>query len=427
MSLTRESLIRTYRNAVEREIVPFWLRAVDDVHGGVYTCFDNEGTHLLSTDKYTWSQGRFVWLLARLADLATAGKVTADPDRLLEDARRAVDFLAHAFMSTGHCAFLLTADGTPRETVAGAGFETSTSVDCFVVLGLSEYARVARDERVAARALVAYDSVIARLERGQFRTEPYPFPAGYEPFSVPMLLLNVEQELGRCLETFGHGRAEEILDRALGRARHLLDRFVLPSGITAELLPLDGRLESTLLARHVNPGHAIECMWFILHEARRTNDSAMIERAQSVILASIETGWDQAYGGLLRYVDREGGRPRGDLAGGRYEKLVVDTWDLKLWWPHSESLYATLLAVSLTQDERALRAYEMVHEYTFGTFPNPDRSVGEWIQIRDRAGAPIERVVALPVKDPYHILRNMLLILELLGDSRTARPEMTPA
>ena len=420
VTLPPEFLIRTYREVIERDLMPFWLRAIDEVHGGVFTCFDNSGATLLSTDKYTWSQGRFVWLLAHLAEAATDGRITADPDTLLEHARRAVDFLvAHAFTAHGHCAFVLTADGTPFEPVAGRGVETSTSADCFVVMGLAEYARVARDEDVARRALVAYESIIGRLERGEFRTEPYPFPPGYEAFSVPMLVLNVEQTLGRCLHTFGDARAAEILDRAAARARHLLNRFVIPSGITAELLPLDVHLESTLLARHFNPGHAIECMWFILQEARRVNDGAMILRAQSVLLAAIESGWDETHGGLLRFVDRAGGRPWGEPSGGRYEQLVVDTWDLKLWWPHSESLYATLLAFSLTRDARALQAYERVHDYTFGTFPNPDRTIGEWIQIRDRAGDPLERVVALPVKDPFHILRNALLILELLEESVT--------
>ena len=52
-------------------------------------------------------------------------------------------------------------------------------------------------------------------------------------------------------------------------------------------------------------------------------------------------------------------------------------------------------------------------EYTFSTFPNRENDRGEWIQIRDRAGRPEDRVVALPVKDPFHILLNLILILEL--------------
>ena len=40
----------------------------------------------------------------------------------------------------------------------------------------------------------------------------------------------------------------------------------------------------------------------------------------------------------------------------------------------------------------------------------------EWIQIRTREGYPQEKVVALPVKDPYHIIRNVILIIELLEE-----------
>jgi N-acylglucosamine 2-epimerase len=58
--------------------------------------------------------------------------------------------------------------------------------------------------------------------------------------------------------------------------------------------------------------------------------------------------------------------------------------------------------------------YQKVHDYSFATFPNPDSAIGEWIQIRDRYGRPRDKVVALPVKDPFHIIRNFLLIIELL-------------
>jgi N-acylglucosamine 2-epimerase len=42
--------------------------------------------------------------------------------------------------------------------------------------------------------------------------------------------------------------------------------------------------------------------------------------------------------------------------------------------------------------------------------------VREWLQIRTRDGAPQDKVVALPVKDPFHITRNLVLILELLSE-----------
>jgi N-acylglucosamine 2-epimerase len=40
--------------------------------------------------------------------------------------------------------------------------------------------------------------------------------------------------------------------------------------------------------------------------------------------------------------------------------------------------------------------------------------VGEWIQIRNRKGEPEEKVVALPVKDPFHVTRVFIHIINCL-------------
>ena len=50
--------------------------------------------------------------------------------------------------------------------------------------------------------------------------------------------------------------------------------------------------------------------------------------------------------------------------------------------------------------------------YVFKVFPN--REIGEWMQIRTREGKPINKLVALPVKDPFHIMRDFIKIVELL-------------
>ena len=52
--------------------------------------------------------------------------------------------------------------------------------------------------------------------------------------------------------------------------------------------------------------------------------------------------------------------------------------------------------------------------YAYSTFPNTDPNIREWVQIRERSGDACEKVVALPVKDPYHVMRNLILIIELL-------------
>lgn len=92
-------------------------------------------------------------------------------------------------------------------------------------------------------------------------------------------------------------------------------------------------------------------------------------------------------------------------------------WGDKLWWVHSEALYSTLRCYLESGDEEFLQWHDKVFEYVYKTFPNTDLEIREWKQIRMRDGAPQEKVVALPVKDPFHIIRNMILIIEMFGNN----------
>jgi N-acylglucosamine 2-epimerase len=411
-----KDLLKFYQDHLETNILPFWLeRGIDTEVGGYFTCFDNRGQNLVSTDKYIWSQGRFIWLLARLAELSDKGLIHQDRDKLLSLAKQGVDFVSrYAFLENGNCAFLLDRDGNKKESIPGKGFDTSFFVDCFVTLGFTEYARVARDEQVLQRALVLCEQIRQRINQGTVRSEPYPVPVGYSAHSVPMIMLNVTQELANALESFYDPRFAEMRRISVAYMQAIMERFRQPHGMIAELISSQDTEADTVLSRHVTPGHAIESMWFVMREASAIDHSQWIQQAAQTVARAFELGWDQEFGGLLRYADREGGKPTGREIGDVYERLVLDTWDTKLWWPHSEALYSTLLAYDLTGDMTYFSLYKQVHEYVFSTFPNPDKEIGEWIQILDREGQPIDKVVALPVKDPYHIMRNLLLIIELL-------------
>ena len=120
---------------------------------------------------------------------------------------------------------------------------------------------------------------------------------------------------------------------------------------------------------------------------------------------------------MLRCVDIAGGPPKGRTLNDGYEMLMRDTWDSKLWWTNAEALYATLRCYALTGDRFFAEYHERVAKFDFEKFPNPDREVGEWIQILDRSGCPMNKLVALPVKDPFHIMRDFLRIAELLHDN----------
>jgi hypothetical protein len=86
--------------------------------------------------------------------------------------------------------------------------------------------------------------------------------------------------------------------------------------------------------------------------------------------------------------------------------------DKKLWWPHTEALYALLLVHRLTGEAWCAEWYDKVHAWAFSHFRMP--GVGEWRQRLTREGQPTSEVVALPVKDPFHLPRAAILIMQLL-------------
>ena len=289
-----------------------------------------------------------------------------------------------------------------KEPVPGGGYDTSVFVDCFVALGMSRYATVSGDKRYADFADARLASILERVASGSYRSDPYPIPTGYIPHGTDMLIMHTARELRQS-----HTAATEM--------EAVLSRF-FDSKLVREYVPAGGGFDDeNLLGRYVNPGHSIECMWFALDVALDNKDDAAVAKILKIIRNSLEIGWDDEYGGLLLFCDKDGGRPTGSVQNAK-EPMAIKVqadWDAKLWWVHSEALYTTLYAYTVSQDKCFLHWHEKLREYTFSTFPNPDKTIGEWINVRTRDGRPDSRVVALPVKDPYHIARNMLMLAEL--------------
>lgn len=420
----RRELQTFYRDHFERQVLPFWLgHGIDEEYGGFFTCFDNRGERLVSTDKYTWSQGRMLWLLAHSVDMARRGLLTADTDRCVSALRQGARFVSeHAIagdLADGEiCVYVLDRAGAPKEPWPGSGYAVSIFADCFVVLGLAEAGRVTGDENALRQAASLLTHIEARTQRGASPTEPYPIPDGFSGWNVPMITLNAAQEAAHALEAADHPGAGDARRRSHALAEFLIACMHAGSSVPPDLRPVeDGRLD-TLLARHRTPGHVVEAAWFVLREARASGRDEWVAPACRAIAEALALGWDADHGGLVRYVDIDGGQPRGEPTNARYEQLVRDTWDTKLWWPHAEALYATALGGTHCPDPELAETlwtwHERIRRYTFATFP--DGEGREWIQNRDRTGTPIDTVVALPVKDPFHIARALLLLVELLQE-----------
>lgn len=174
-----------------------------------------------------------------------------------------------------------------------------------------------------------------------------------------------------------------------------------------ERVRADGSSMPAPLGTAVVPGHVIECAWFQLDLGAAFGASDDQEFYLRQIRRHFEMGWDQQHGGILLAVDARGGNEVG-----------WDYADMKLWWPHTEALYALLRADLLRSTDGCFaQAYDQVMRYAMDHFP--DEHHGEWRQKLSREGRPVDDVVALPVKDPFHLPRSLILQLERLGNFRS--------
>jgi len=275
----------------------------------------------------------------------------------------------------------------------------SISTDAFAIYGLTEFAKATGDDGPAALARKTADSILKRLRslRGdQIPHWPYPIPPGMKMHGVAMIFSLSLWELGQFLDE------QNYRDAAVAMSDEVFEHFYRPDrNVILERIGLDNSERLPPEGTAVVPGHVIEGMWFQIHIARDRGDTRRVDKAVELIRRHMELGWDKEFGGLLLAVDADGR----DEVGWKFA-------DAKLWWPHTEALYALLLAYEQTHADWCLKWYRRVHEYSFSHFPVPEH--GEWRQKLRRNGTPLTETVALPVKDPFHLPRALIYCVDVL-------------
>ncbi|MCD6405905.1 MAG: AGE family epimerase/isomerase [Planctomycetes bacterium] len=384
-------LIETYRDGLLEDTLAFWLdRCVDREYGGFLHCLDADGS-LLGSDKGVWVNARLTWLLARLYN-----RVERRPEWLALS-KHGVDFLLkYAFDGDGRCFYSLTQGGRPLRK------RRYLFSEAFVTIALAEYARAAGDAHALSTAVELYRRILTFHEvPGLLSPKVFPETRPSKSHAMPMILLATTQVIREVDDDplyaeVAKRSANEVLGDFLHRDEKALLETVGPNG--ERLDGPEGRL--------VNPGHAIETSWFLMEEGRASGDRALIEDACRILRWSLEAGWDDEFGGILYFVDIEGKPPE------PYEH------DMKLWWPHTEAIYATLLAYRLTGEEQYLDWHTRVHNWAYSHFP--DREHGEWFGYLHRDGTPSSRVKGSMWKGPFHLPRMQLNCWTLLEEMSAA-------
>lgn len=383
----REHLIKTYRETLLEDVIPFWTKnSVDREYGGFLTFLDRDGS-VFGPDKPVWLQGRIVWMYSRLYNEVEKRQ------EWLDLARHGLDFLMkHCFDEDGRAFFLVTRDGQPLRK------RRYVFSEVFAVMGLAEFARASGEDWARQKASEVFDLLLRyHTTPGLLEPKVNPIVRPMKSHAMPMILLATCQIARQVDERPIYA---EVIERSL---QEVFGHFVKPDlRVVLENVGPKGEFLDIPEGRTVLPGHAIETAWFIMEEGRFRNDRELSLKALPLLQWSLERGWDKEYGGLLYYTDVKG------LPCTQYE------WDLKLWWPHTEAIYATLLAYYLTGDDRWLEWHRKVHDYSFRHFADPD--YGEWFGYLHRDGSVSHRMKGNLWKGPYHLSRMLMLSWKLLEE-----------
>lgn len=384
-----EELAGFYKNQLLKDTVPFWFpRSYDREDGGYLLMRDADGT-LIDTDKAVWIQGRACWLLSTLYN-------TVEPrEEWLEGAKVGYDFLREkCFDENGKMYFHVDKSGNPIRMRRYFFSET------FAVIACAAYAKASGDEDATrlARDLfgvcMEYAAGLREMEPKFENTRPT------KGIGIPMIMINTAQQLR---ETIGDPRCDHAIAEWIKEIETLFVKDDIRC-VMEQVAP-DGSIVDHVDGRTLNPGHAIEGAWFILHEARyRNNDTQLINLGCRMLDYMWERGWDKEFGGILYFRDV-------------YDRPVQEYWqDMKFWWPQNETIIATLLAYIVTGDEKYAAMHKLIHEYAYSHFH--DKQHGEWYGYLHRDGTVAQTAKGNLFKGPFHLPRQEWYCWSILNERK---------
>ena len=396
--MDREKLIKA-RTFIKEELdrcADFWLKnGMDPVYGGVYTCLDRKG-EIYSTDKSVWMQGRCGWIYAYLCHEYGIRQ------EWLDASKSCLDFMEKYCINPeadGRMYFTVTADGKPLRQ------RRYYFSEAFCAIANAEYYGLTGDTAALERARRSAD-IYWSLWHGMedpvgMGPKTNPETRSGRAFGVPMIYLNVANILMRTdleRKTVYEEQAQTCIDEIFRYFYHPELNCVLESvGPDGE-----ARLDFTE-GRIVNPGHDIEAVWFILEHARRTGQTELVEKAETIFNNAINAGWDHEYGGLLYFVDCLGKPPEA------YEH------DMKLWWPHNEILISSIMLYRDTGKEEYLDRFYTCLDYCREHFSDPE--YGEWYGYLRRDGLPtMPSTKGSTFKGPFHLPRMLITVDKVMGE-----------
>ena len=376
-----KALAAQYKAELLDKVIPFWLEhSQDKEFGGYFTCLERDGS-VFDTDKFIWLQGREVWMLATLYN-----KVEKKQE-WLDAAVQGAEFLKK-YGHDGNLNWYFALDREGHPLVEPYNIFSYT----FAVIAFGQLAIATGNKEYEEIALKTFDIVLSKVDNPKGKwSKASPGARALKSFALPMILCNVALEIEPLLE-------KDFMEKTIETCIHeVMDVFYRPElGLIVEHLGTNNELVDCMDGRLLNPGHAIEAMWFIMDLGKRLNDQKLIEKAVDIALKEVEYGWDEKYGGIFYFMDRLG------------HPLQQLEWDQKLWWVHIETLITMIKGYELTGNAECLAWFERIHF--------ADKEHPEWFGYLNRQGEVLLTLKGGKWKGCFHVPRGLFQCWNVLEE-----------
>lgn len=399
MKSDREALLR-FSSELEEElqenILPFWLKHIDQERGGFYGEVDHDNRAIKNADKGAILNTRLLWAFSTLG----RNQYYSECRRL---AHRAFHFLTDYFWDAkyGGVFWEITADGIPSDD------RKHIYVQAFGIYALSEYYRTFGDKealKYAEQLYLLIEGKSADAENGGYYEA---FNRSWKPLN-DVRLSQKDTNKPRSMNTHLHVleaytnlyRCKPTEDR-YNRIEKLLDLFVHYI-ISDERKSLHSFLSENWVPQSdtISFGHDIEASWLLLEASNviQSYEKDDLLRGKSRELCD---------GVFNRGMDEDGGIfTEGNLNG-------ITNYD-KEWWPQAEAMVGFWKMYRYFKDERYYSASQKVWDFIKNSMR--DKKFGDWHCKVNQHGIPFpERKVSF-WKGPYHNTRACLEIIRDLTE-----------
>lgn len=371
-------LAEQYKHELLNRVVPFWLtKSQDTQYGGYYTCFLRDGK-VFDTDKFIWLQGRQVWLFSFLYNQVEKRQ------EWLDCAIQGAEFLnKYGHDGNYNWYFSLTREGKPLVApynIFSYTFAAMAFGQLSLATGNKEYEDIARK---------TYERILAKMDNPKDQwNKLISGTRDLKGFALPMIMCNLSLEIEHSLDPV-------IMNKTVEACIHeVMNVFYRPElGLIVENVTLENQLSDSFEGRLLNPGHAIEAMWFIQDLGVRLARPDLVQKAVEISLNMLRKGWDEKYGGIFYFMDRLG-----------YPTQELE-WDQKLWWVHIESMICMLKGYLLTGNQECQEWFERIHNYTWQHFYDPEYP--EWFGYLNRQGEILLPLKGGKWKGCFHVPRGL--------------------